>query len=75
MQRLRVDQIAHCRWYGTVRVLELQRLGRIFGLPREERYWATLKCKPSGTKGGTVVPPCDFQRRLAKTPVFKGVPP
>ena len=75
MQRLRVGQVAHCRWYGTVRVLELQRMGRLFGLPREERYRDLLKYNPQGLKGGTVVPPCDFQKQSSVSPVFIGIPP
>lgn len=75
MQRLRVDQIAHCKWYGVVRVLELQRLGRLFGLPREERNWFTLNCKPQGTNGGTVEPPCDFQKHSLGLPENKGLSP
>lgn len=53
-------------------LLRLQRFGGMYGLERIRRI---LKHLPNGRKGGTVVPPCDFQTGVSESTVNKGIPP
>ena len=75
MQRMCMVKATYLRGLCLVQPEGVGSLGRVRSMQRSKRYWRNLRLHPSGTKGGTVVPPCDFQRRLAKTPVFKGIPP
>lgn len=53
-----------CRDLGRVRIVLRRRLSR-----------GVLGLNPSGRYGGTVEPPCDFQKHSIGLPVNKGVPP
>lgn len=51
----------------NVRVSKLNRVRFV------RRYAHVLTACPAGNKGGTVIPPCDFQGGTSETTVFIGV--
>lgn len=50
-------------------------MDRVYGVRRLRRYTRILKVLERSDKGGTVVPPCDFQPQSPENPLNKGVPP
>lgn len=75
MSRMRVGQVAHCRWYGTLHVFKSRRVGAVRSLFKRKRYRAAMNYNPQGKLGGSVEPPCDFQKQSSVCPVFIGIPP
>lgn len=61
MQTMRMDEKGNHTKNGAMQIQRLRSLGRFPSLRRVRRVWAFLDHRPQGTKGGTVVPPCDFQ--------------
>ena len=53
-----------CRDLGRVRIVLRRRLSR-----------GVLGLNPSGRYGGTVEPPCDFQKQSIGLPEYKGLSP
>lgn len=50
-------------------------LGKVKSMRRRFRYRGVLMFKSAWIKGGTVEPPCDFQKGFMELPVNRGVPP
>ena len=63
------------RWILEMSAKGLRRLGQFDSLRRCGLYRRILKYKPQGNNGGTVEPPCDFQKWSMDCPVNKGIPP
>lgn len=68
-------QKQHCfREHGTMPCLESRRLAGFRSMPILRRYTYVLVLHSEGNKGGTVVPPCDFQCGSLGMPLNKGTP-
>lgn len=57
---------------STSGFLRLQVFRSVLGM---ELDWLALNYVPNGKYGGTVEPPCDFQRWTMALPLFTGLPP
>lgn len=74
MQNLSMQK-QHCfREYGTMPYLESRRMAGIRSMQILRRYANVLVSQSEGQKGGTVVPPCDFQCGSLGMPLNKGTP-
>lgn len=60
---------------GKVSTKRRRRVGGVASLQRSIGNRCLLNYNPQGIKGGTVVPPCDFQMPSTVSPVFMGLPP
>lgn len=68
MQRMWMEGKGNHTKNGALQIQKLRSLGRFPSMRRVRRVWAFLNHKPQGTKGGTVVPPCDFQVLPSQVP-------
>lgn len=68
MQTMWMDEKGNHTKNGAMQIQRLRSLGRFPSMRRIRRIWAFLNHKPQGTKGGTVVPPCDFQVLQSELP-------
>lgn len=75
MQRLCLGETPCFYGNGSLPTKERRRVGELRRMRRGLRSRPLLNYKPQGIKGGTVVPPCDFQLQSTVCPVFIGIPP
>lgn len=75
MQRLCLGETTCFYGNGSLSTKERRRLGELRSMRRSLRCRHLLNYNPQGIKGGTVVPPCDFQLQSTVSPVFIGIPP
>ena len=68
MQRMWMEGKGNHTKNGALQIQKLRSLGRFPSLRRIRRVWAFLNHKPQATKGGTVVPPRDFQVLPSQVP-------
>lgn len=74
MQNLFMQE-QHCiREHGTMPCLESRRMAGVRSVQILRRYAYVLVLRSGGNKGGTVVPPCDFQLESSGMPLNKGTP-
>ena len=59
----------------VVPIEESGSLGKVGSMRRRFRYRGVLVFKSAWINGGTVEPPCDFQKGFMELPVNRGVPP
>lgn len=74
MQILSMQKQHRFREHGTMPCLESRRLAGVRSMPILRRYAYVLVLRSEGKKGGTVVPPCDFQLESSEMPLNKGTP-
>lgn len=70
-----LGEITLLRQNGLLSVSRFRGLRRLTTLRERIGYRCVLMRKPHGEKGGTVEPPCDFQKWLLGNAVFIGIPP
>lgn len=63
------------RGFCVVSPEECRSVGRVGSMQRRVRNRRILVYRSEWKNGGTVEPPCDFQKSLSKMPVNKGIPP
>lgn len=75
MQGMCLGETTQLRQNGLLSVSRFRGLRRFPTVRKCFGYRPALKHNPQGRKGGTVVPPCDFQSWSLGKPVFIGLPP
>ena len=75
MQRMWICKAEFSRYDGKVCLKRTRRLGRFSCMSGSLGDRRVLNYNPKGLKGGSVEPPCDFQKQSSVCPVFIGVPP
>lgn len=75
MQRMWICKAEFSRVDGNVCFTRSRRVGRLNPLRGWRRNRPVMKYSPQGLKGGSVEPPCDFQKQSSVSPVFIGLPP
>lgn len=70
-----LGEISGLRKDGTLSALRVQGLRGFRSLRECFGYRGVLMRNPHGEMGGTVEPPCDFQKWLLGNAVFIGIPP
>lgn len=75
MFAMRMAKQNRYRWICTVYFEAGRCLDAVRIMRRRVRNRCVLGRNPQGQKGGTVVPPCDFQKESTEKPVNRGVPP
>lgn len=70
-----MGQATTVRGLCVVSPKECRGLERVGSMRQRIRNRRVLVCRSEWKNGGTVEPPCDFQKGLSKMPVNRGIPP